>query len=214
MLIVANSSALVALATCQALQLLSELFGDVIVPRTVFDEVTVADKPQANSLAESLADRVVEVDTDRFVLAAGGLGQGEIEAMVLYKASSADYLLIDDRRARTIAEANDIRCVGTPFSKFGLHAARVNTEKKPTDVVEGETSHFLLAAGCRRYDDTLHLLAQNSVTQSAPALSIPVKTKKTTYRSNRHIYTTISGPNRRQFVSIFLSRAGRRLKPD
>ena len=32
--------------------------------------------------------------------------------MVLYKASSADYLLIDDRRARTIAEANNIRCIG------------------------------------------------------------------------------------------------------
>lgn len=112
MLIVADSSALVALATCQALPLLSELFDEVIVPRAVYDEVTVTDKPQAKSLAEFLADRVVEVDTARFVLAAGGLGQGEIEAMALYKVSSADYLLIDDRRARTIAEANEIRCIG------------------------------------------------------------------------------------------------------
>lgn|GEM_PF-4182879 len=31
----------------------------------------------------------------------------------LYKASSADYPLIDDRCALTIAEANDIRCIGT-----------------------------------------------------------------------------------------------------
>lgn len=112
MLVIADSSALIALTTCQALPLLSEIFDEVRVPRAVFDEVTVTGRPQAKLLAEFLADRVIEVDTARFVLAAGGLGQGEIEAMALYKASSADYLLIDDRRARTIAEANGIRCIG------------------------------------------------------------------------------------------------------
>lgn len=48
----------------------------------------------------------------QFVFTAGGLGRGEIEAMLLYKNLAADYLLIDDRRARAIAESNEIRCVG------------------------------------------------------------------------------------------------------
>jgi predicted nucleic acid-binding protein len=47
------------------------------------------------------------------VLAAGGLGQGELEAMALYKQLSADALLIDDRRARAVAEHNQIVCIGT-----------------------------------------------------------------------------------------------------
>ncbi|MEN9563340.1 MAG: hypothetical protein RIR73_1584 [Chloroflexota bacterium] len=46
------------------------------------------------------------------VLAAGGLGRGEIEAMALYKQLTADALLIDDHRAREIAKHNNIHCVG------------------------------------------------------------------------------------------------------
>jgi predicted nucleic acid-binding protein len=54
----------------------------------------------------------VKVDTTRWVLAAGGLGRGEIEAMALYKELAADALLIDDHRARVIAEHNQINCIG------------------------------------------------------------------------------------------------------
>ena len=112
MLIVADSSALVALATCRALALLAELYDDVKVPPAVYDELIVAGKPQAEQLAKFLSGHVVDVDTARFVVTAGGLGQGEVEAMALYKSLAADYLLIDDRRARIIAEANEIRCIG------------------------------------------------------------------------------------------------------
>ena len=54
----------------------------------------------------------MKVDTTRWVLAAGGLGRGEIEAMAPYKQVSADALLIDDHRARVIAEHNQINCIG------------------------------------------------------------------------------------------------------
>ena len=72
MVVVADSSALIALATCRALRLLTELYDDVKVPQHVYEEVTIPDKPQAILLVEFLADRVVEVDTSRFVMAATG----------------------------------------------------------------------------------------------------------------------------------------------
>ncbi|MCA9943800.1 MAG: DUF3368 domain-containing protein [Anaerolineales bacterium] len=112
MLIVADSSALVALATCDALKLLTALYDDVKVPRAVYEEVTVSDKPAARSLSIFLQERIVEVDISQFVVVSSGLGRGEIEAMLLYKSLTADYLLIDDRRARAIAESNKIRCIG------------------------------------------------------------------------------------------------------
>lgn len=112
MLIVADSSALVALDTCNALEFLTALYDDVKVPRAVYDEVTVSGKAEANTLAIFLEERIVAVDSTQFVFTAGGLGRGEIEAMLLYKNLAADYLLIDDRRARVIAESNNIRCVG------------------------------------------------------------------------------------------------------
>jgi len=45
MLIIADSSALVALATCHALDILAVLFEDVKVPQAVYDEVAVSNKP-------------------------------------------------------------------------------------------------------------------------------------------------------------------------
>ncbi len=112
MLIIADSSALVALATCTALDILLTLYETVNVPQAVYDEVAVPDKPQGTALAVFLQGRVVSVDTQQFVLSASGLGQGEIEAMALYKLLAADVLLIDDRRARLVAEANQIQCIG------------------------------------------------------------------------------------------------------
>jgi predicted nucleic acid-binding protein len=112
MLIVADSSALIALATCDGLNALLKLYDDVRVPQAVFDEIVRPEKSQAAALEEFLTGKVEKVDTTHWVLAAGGLGQGEIEAMALYKQLSADALLIDDHRARAIAEHNQINCIG------------------------------------------------------------------------------------------------------
>lgn len=38
---------------------------------------------------------------------------GESESVILYKELNADFLLIDDKKARKIAENFDIKCIGT-----------------------------------------------------------------------------------------------------
>jgi hypothetical protein len=113
MLIIADSSALVALATCDGLDILLKIYQDIKVPQAVFDEVIVSGKSQASVLEDFLQNRITKVDTSNLVLSMGGLGQGELEAMALYKQSSADALLIDDHRAKAIAEFNQIHCIGT-----------------------------------------------------------------------------------------------------
>jgi len=112
MLIVADSSALIALAVCDGLDVILQIYDDLKIPEAVYVEIVAPEKPQSDALGAFLSERVVKVDTDRWVLAAGGLGRGEIEAMALYKQLSADALLIDDHRARVIAEHNHIECVG------------------------------------------------------------------------------------------------------
>ena len=112
MLVIADSSALVALALSQSLDLLLMLYNDVKVPQAVYDEVVEPGKSQSLTLAGFLEGRVVSVDMTHFVFNAGGLGRGELEAMALYRKLSADLLLIDDRRARTVAEHNRIACIG------------------------------------------------------------------------------------------------------
>jgi uncharacterized protein len=112
MLIVADSSALIALATCDGLHVILQVYDDIKVPEAVYAEIVAPEKPQSDALGAFLSERVMKVDTTRWVLAAGGLGRGEIEAMALYKELSADVLLIDDHRARVIAEHNQINCIG------------------------------------------------------------------------------------------------------
>jgi predicted nucleic acid-binding protein len=113
MLVVADTSVLVALATCDALPLLDQIFQDVRVPPAVLRECTVAGKPEAERLEAYLRSRVVEIDLDEFVIAVAGLGQGELEAMALYKRLHADRLLVDDHRARKVALLNGIEVVGS-----------------------------------------------------------------------------------------------------
>jgi uncharacterized protein len=113
MLVVADTSALMALAACDSLALLTELFREVRVPSAVFQESTVSGKPHADELREFLEDKVTSVNLTDFVVTSPGLGIGELQAMVLYKQLHADRLLIDDGRARRVAKFNKIAIVGS-----------------------------------------------------------------------------------------------------
>jgi predicted nucleic acid-binding protein len=113
MLVVADTSALVALAAADALSLLDLLFEELRVPSAVSRECTVSGKPEADQLQAYLAGRISDVDLKELVIAVAGLGQGELEAMALYKRIHADCLLIDDARARKVARLNGIEVIGS-----------------------------------------------------------------------------------------------------
>ena len=159
MLIVADSSALVALATCEALNVLQKLYNDIKVPQAVYDEVVDPGKSQASTLETYLKNRVVSVDASRFVFTAGGLGLGEIEAMALYKQLSADRLLIDDRRARAIAEHNSIQCVGAlGVLLLAKHQGVLQQISPFVDKLRGSSIHY----GEVLLDKVLQLAGENS----------------------------------------------------
>ncbi len=109
-MIIGDSSALVALATMDRLELLEEIFDTIYVPQAVYDEVTISYKSQSVKLKKFLANKVVIVNLD---ISKMGLGQGELEAIALYKNKDADFLLIDDRRAKNFAKLNGLNVIGS-----------------------------------------------------------------------------------------------------
>lgn len=113
MLIIADSSALIALAVCDGMTLLDKLFEEVKVPKSVFDEVVIEGKPLSDVLRSYLSGKTVSIDLTDYLTVSSGIGQGELEAMALYKKLHADYLLIDDRRARKVAQLNLIKIIGS-----------------------------------------------------------------------------------------------------
>ncbi len=113
MILVADCSALVALAVCDSLYLLEQLFDSVAVPETVYLEATRPDKKQAQVLKNFLHGKVHIVDLQTYVFLDAFADAGETEAMLLYKQLSADKLLIDDRRGRKVAKINQINTIGS-----------------------------------------------------------------------------------------------------
>ena len=105
MILVADSSALIALAICDSLELLEQLFGEVKVPQAVYNEVIEDSKPESKKLGAFLWDAAILVDQKDFSVELESLGIGEIEAMLLYEKINADWLLIDDERAKRKAKS-------------------------------------------------------------------------------------------------------------
>lgn len=113
MILVADCSPLIALASCSGLPLLEALFSTVIVPEAVYCEAVVSDKPEAQQLKQYLNDKIRKVDPSYPILLDGFSDLGETEAMVLYRQVSADKLLIDDKRGRRVAKINHINTIGS-----------------------------------------------------------------------------------------------------
>jgi hypothetical protein len=114
MRLVCDASPLIALACVDKLSLLEGYFDMIAVPAAVSSEVAIDAKPYGALLAEWLRDRVVVI-TQRAVAdnLALVLGSGEAEAISLYQELNADYLLMDDLKARSIAQMRGIRIIGT-----------------------------------------------------------------------------------------------------
>ncbi len=116
MKVVSNSTPLIALSRINELELLHTIFGTIIIPGAVYDEVVLegAGRPGVKEVANAswiikrkvknlLAVSMLQMDLDR----------GEAEAVVLAKELEADYLLVDEKKARRIARGSKVRIIGT-----------------------------------------------------------------------------------------------------
>jgi predicted nucleic acid-binding protein len=119
-IVVSNSSPLITLARIGQLELLSSLYGSILIPAEVHDEVIVngAGLPGANSVA-GLSWLTVRrlADPGALVMAQSlfGLGAGELAAILLAQELHSDLVLLDEVRARRFARGQGLRvrgCVG------------------------------------------------------------------------------------------------------
>ena len=112
--IVSNSGPLISLARIDRLDLLPELFGNVVVPTAVFQELTRGlDRPGASAIrgAEWLLVKQV-TDPSEVARLSFWLDAGESEVLVLARELGAT-AAIDERRGRNIALALGIPQTGT-----------------------------------------------------------------------------------------------------
>ncbi len=110
-IVVADSGPLFSLALISRLDILNALFDEVKIPPAVWNELIFdRSKPdywQLYNFFNSKVNPVTGVNELAFVM-----DYGESESVLLYKELNAHFLLIDDRKARKIAESMKVNCIG------------------------------------------------------------------------------------------------------
>lgn len=113
--VVANTSPLLYLHQVGCLKVLQQLYGTVVVPSAVQEELEVGkrqgiDVPDVSSLSWI---HIRPVASAAFVPAVVDLGQGEAEVLALGLEIADSLLILDDQLARRIADLYDLRYTGT-----------------------------------------------------------------------------------------------------
>ena len=113
--VVVNSTPLIILGNIDGLKILQELYGEIIIPRAVFEEVTNKDDDAKLKLSQNLSwIKVLEVqDKSNRKMYQAKLHDGEVEVMMLSNEISADLLIIDDNAAKKTAKFLGFTVTGT-----------------------------------------------------------------------------------------------------
>jgi len=114
MQVVSNASPLIVLFNCGQLEILQQLFGEVLIPEAVYQEVVHNTKnhEQSETIPRCSFIRVHPIATQP-VSFSHKLDRGEIEALILASTLKADYLLLDDKRAQKEARLQGLTFIPT-----------------------------------------------------------------------------------------------------
>lgn len=107
MIVVSDTSPITALLQVGRCELLSAIFVEVVVPVAVRDEL----HRFHDSLPDYIGVRAIR-DEHLAKCLRDSLDAGEAEAVVLAEEIGADYLLMDEKRGRSIAESRGLKVVG------------------------------------------------------------------------------------------------------
>jgi len=113
--IVCDSTALIGLAKIGNLELFEKIFGEIFVPNAVFVEVVDRGKgrPGTKEVQDARWIRKRTVKDNRTVeMLVAEMGRGEAEVLVLGKELNADWLILDDERARNSAQSAEFHIIG------------------------------------------------------------------------------------------------------
>ncbi|OGQ23118.1 MAG: hypothetical protein A2138_04095 [Deltaproteobacteria bacterium RBG_16_71_12] len=112
--VVSDATPLIALSSVGQLQLLEKLFGRVLVPLAVWQEVVLEGGPGAPGAREvAQASWLERTQAPALEPSLAKLGRGEAEAIALARTLPDALLLVDDAPARRRARALGVPLMGT-----------------------------------------------------------------------------------------------------
>ena len=162
MIVVSDTTPLISLLKIERLSLLEKLFGEVLIPQAVFDELTSDERFQLE--AEQIKQKqfisvkpVSNPESVSILKRATGLDQGESEAIVLTDELKADLLLMDEAKGRSISNQMGFRIMGTIgvlMAAYEEHELTANEVKECIDGLQRAGRHI----GQKHYQMLLDML--------------------------------------------------------
>ena len=118
MIVVSDTTPLISLMKVGKLSLVKDLFGEVLIPGAVFDELVSNSRFPEEGGQISRADYIVRIDIRdhsdvELLRRTSGLDAGESEAIWLCDSRKAELLLMDERKGRQIAAQMGLTVMGT-----------------------------------------------------------------------------------------------------
>ena len=177
MIVVSDATPLITLMKVSELAFLGELFGEVLIPEAVFSEVTENSSFQneARMIQQSSFIQVVSVqDRERVSLIqrVTGLDLGETEAIVYADEVQADVILIDERKARQVAQNMNLPISGSMGVLIGAlekGLISVNDADMIVDTLRKSNQHIS--------DKLLELFSAKAHETTKPDVGVPVLLK-------------------------------------
>jgi predicted nucleic acid-binding protein len=135
MIIVSNTTPLIGLATIGQFYLLEQLFGTISIASAVYDEAVVKRHQLGSARAEVMAASWVQVVAvqDRLAVEVllDELDLGEAETIVLAHEIAADWVLVDEKKARRKLDQLGIPKLGTAGLLLKAKQAGLIAELRP-----------------------------------------------------------------------------------
>lgn len=135
-IVVSNSTPIIALARIGRLHILHDLFTTISIPDAVFTEVSADVKKRSGSsevLKSHWIQTMVVTRSDIINFLSVSVDAGEAEAIALARETKADLLLIDDKEGRKIAESIGVAITGTVGLLLRYYKGQPDAFKKALD---------------------------------------------------------------------------------
>jgi len=112
--VIINSSPLISLAILDRLHLLNDLFEKVFIAKSVFNEVTVIEKPFSERLKFFATDLIIKAENRIAVnILSKEIDLGEAETIIIALEKKLPCIILDDYKARKYAQLNGLKVIGT-----------------------------------------------------------------------------------------------------
>ena len=142
MIVVSDTTPLISLMKVSLLNVLCDLFGEILIPASVYNELTSNENFsfEAAEIQNSAFIKVVTIENQKIVEVlqkASGLDLGESEAIAYADNVKADFLLMDEVRGRRVARSMGLKIMGTVGVLLAAYNDGILSKKDVEDALDG-----------------------------------------------------------------------------